>query len=440
MSGQLARQPSIQDPSVLNSLDFFQKVFAGAQVKPFAIRLWNGHEWRHGNDPPLFTLEIKHPSALRRMFWRPTELSLGEAFIFDDFDIHGDLESSFCLADFLLDRNWRMSEKLRLVRKLLSVPLRHPGEQHRSRALLRGQAHSRKRDAQAVQYHYNVSNDFYRLWLDERMVYSCALFHQTDESLDQAQHRKLDYICRKLRLRAGETLLDIGCGWGGLLIHAAEKYGVEGLGITLSQPQAELANRRIRQAGLEGRCRVEVCDYRDISDNLHFDKMVSVGMFEHVGEARLPGYFRKAYRLLNPGGVFLNHGITESIDRVQDDRTSFIDKYVFPDGELVPVSTSLRVAEEVGFEIRDVESLREHYAVTLRHWVRRLEKQRARAIELTCPVTYRIWRIYMAGSAYGFETGTLGLYQTLLVKSGKQASGLPLTRCDWYRPCPNGLH
>jgi len=365
---------------------------------------------------------------------------LGEAFIFDDFDIHGDLEASFGLADFLLDRNWRFSEKLRLARKLLRLPIRHPTEKGRGAATLQGRKHSRKRDSQAIRYHYNVSNDFYRLWLDERMVYSCALFHQPDENLDDVQYRKLDYICRKLRLKPGEKLLDIGCGWGGLIIHAAEKYGVDALGVTLSRPQADFANDHIHAAGLGDRCRVEVCDYRDIPTQGRFDKMVSVGMFEHVGEARLPDYFGKAYQLLNSGGVFLNHGITQSIHMEQDNRTSFINKYVFPDGELVPISASLHVAEEAGFEVRDVENLREHYALTLRQWVKRLEAQKEQAIALTCPVTYRIWRIYMAGSAHGFETGRLGLHQTLLVKSGRKASGLPLTRCDWYRPCPREYH
>jgi cyclopropane-fatty-acyl-phospholipid synthase len=439
MSGQLAQQPSVRDSMALTSLDLLQSVFARVS-KPFAVRLWNGSVWRNGSDSPLFTLEIKHPSALRRMFWRPTELSLGEAFIFDDFDIHGDIEASFVLADFLLDRDWRITEKLGLACKLLRLPAKHPSKRWRGIAARRGRTHSKARDAQAIQYHYNVSNDFYRLWLDKRMVYSCALFHQPDESLDGVQYRKLDYICRKLRLKPGEKLLDIGCGWGGLIIHAATNYGVEALGITLSQPQADLANERIHNAGLSDRCRVEVCDYRDVPSNYRFDKLVSVGMFEHVGKTKLPAYFRKAYQLLNPGGVFLNHGITEAASRKPNDKTSFIDKYVFPDGELEPITTSLRIAEEIGFEIRDVESMREHYALTLRQWVRRLEEHREQVIELTCPVTYRIWRIYMAGSAHGFETGALGLYQTLLIKSGKQPSGLPLTRCDWYRPCPNGHH
>jgi cyclopropane-fatty-acyl-phospholipid synthase len=209
------------------------------------------------------------------------------------------------------------------------------------------------------------------------------------------------------------------------------------LGITLSQAQAELASARIRSEGLEDRCRVEVCDYREVPCQKQFDKLVSVGMIEHVGEEKLPKYFQKAHHLLKPLGVFLNHGITESITNAPLSGPSFIDKYVFPDGELVPISTSLHAAEAAGFEVRDVECLREHYAMTLRHWVKRLEEKRDQAIAMTSPEVYRIWRIYMAGSAYGFETGRLSLYQSLLVKTGRQPSGLPLSRCDWYSPDPD---
>jgi len=440
MSGQLAEQSSGRDFAVLKNLDFFNELFARATIKPFAIRLWNGAEWRHSKEPPRFTLDLKHPTALQRLLWNPSELSLGEAYITDEFDILGDLEASFELAEHLIGRQWRISEKLGLARKFLGLPGKRQTGRERGALNLKGRAHSKLRDAQAVQYHYNVSNDFYGLWLDQRMVYSCAYFHSLSESLDQAQYHKLDYLCRKLRLKPGEKLLDIGCGWGGLIMHAAERYGVEALGVTLSQPQADLANARIREAGLAGRCRAEICDYRDIPAGQQFDKIVSVGMCEHVGEKKLPSYFQKAYRQLKPGGVFLNHGITESISNAPKGGPSFIDKYVFPDGELIPISTSLRIAEETGFEVRDVEGLREHYAMTLRLWGKRLEANRDRAIELTSPETYRIWRIYMAGSAFGFETGRLGLYQSLLVKSGRQASRLPLTRDDWYQQHPGCYH
>jgi cyclopropane-fatty-acyl-phospholipid synthase len=226
-------------------------------------------------------------------------------------------------------------------------------------------------------------------------------------------------------------LLDIGCGWGGLVMYAAQHYGVEAYGITLSLLQAELAQKRIAEAGLSERCRVEVRDYRDVNEEHSFDKIVSVGMFEHVGQALLPTYFQQAWHLLRPGGVFLNHGIASVITEPQRESV-FNQRYVFPDGELVPISTTLRAAETSGFEVRDVESLREHYALTLRHWVRRLESHADEVRQLTGDVTYRIWRIYMSASIHAFLTGRNNIYQTLLAKPDRGNSHLPLTRADWY--------
>jgi cyclopropane-fatty-acyl-phospholipid synthase len=277
-----------------------------------------------------------------------------------------------------------------------------------------------------------VPADFYSLWLDRRMVYSCAYFAAGEDDLDEAQARKLEYLCRKLRLVPGERLLDIGCGWGGLLIHAAQRYGVEAVGVTLSAPQAEEARRRIRAAGFEGRCRVEVADYRELPGADRYDKIVSVGMVEHVGLARLPAYFRQAFRLLRPGGAFLNHGITSAAGASRRRRSPFIQRYVFPDGELVPIAKVLEAAEDSGFETRDVESLREHYVLTLRHWVRRLEARREAARRIVDEATYRVWRLYMAGSAHAFRSGAINVYQSLLVKSANGASGMPLTREGWY--------
>jgi cyclopropane-fatty-acyl-phospholipid synthase len=296
---------------------------------------------------------------------------------------------------------------------------------------LLGGLHSKERDRAAISHHYNLSNDFYQLWLDRQMVYSCAYFHRGDEDIDTAQTQKLEYLCRKLRLRRGETLLDIGCGWGGLVLYAARQFGVKALGVSLSERQTQLATERIRQAGLSETCEVRLCDYRDLDPSQQFDKIVSVGMFEHVGEARLPEYFRHVWKLLRPGSVFLNHGIAVSAT-FRRKGPSFIDKYVFPDGELVPLGTTLRIAEACGFEVRDVESLREHYARTLRHWVSRLESQYQEAKRITTETVYRIWRLYMAGSAHAFATGRVNIYQVLLSKPDHGATSLPLTREDWY--------
>jgi cyclopropane-fatty-acyl-phospholipid synthase len=423
------------DQALQTTISLLQDLFGSSQQHNFAVRLWDGSTWRadEGSEEPVrFTLVIQHPGALRRMFLPPNDLTLGEAYIYNDFDIEGDIEAVFPLAEQFTDNQWGKIEQLRFGKRLLSLPNTGKPRPGDSAAKLRGTRHSKERDLQAVTYHYNRPNNFYALWLDPRMVYSCAYFATPDEDLDTAQERKLDYICRKLRLRPGERVLDIGCGWGGLVIYAAQHYGVEAYGITLSEPQAILAQGRIAQAGLTGTCKVEVRDYRDVNVTDSFDKIVSVGMFEHVGEALLPTYFKQAWQLLRPGGVFLNHGIaSDSFDAVKA-KTSFVNHYVFPDGELSPINNTLRAAETSGFEVRDVESLREHYTLTLRHWVQRLEAHAEEARKLTNDVTYRIWRLYMSGSAHAFDTGINNIYQTLLAKPVQGDSRLPLTRADWY--------
>lgn len=398
----------------------------------FKVRLWDGSTW--GSDPhPRFTLVLKHAGALREMFLRPSELTLGEAYIFDDFDVEGDIEAAFDLGDYLVSKDINLLSSLHLAGLLRKLPATPQPRTGRQPATLRGSVHSKGRDCQAIGYHYDLPHEFFNLWLDQRMVYSCAYFKNKEETdLDTAQHRKLDYICRKLRLRQGDCLLDIGCGWGALVIHAAAHYGVRAVGITLSLPQAEVARRRIQDSGLNDRCRVEVCDYRDFDSAQQYDKLVSVGMFEHVGEALLPEYFARAWQSLRPGGVFLNHGIALPTNHPENG-PSFIDRYVFPDGELVPISASVGVAERSGFEVRDVESLREHYALTLHHWVRRLEAHAEEARRITDETTYRIWRLYMAASAHRFRLGQLNIYQVLLAKSLQGEGGMPLTRADWYR-------
>jgi cyclopropane-fatty-acyl-phospholipid synthase len=369
------------------------------------------------------------------MFLGGTEAALGEAYLFDDFDIEGQIEAVHGLADSLAYLTTDRWAQLKLATRLLRLPRNQTARQDcRGRAKLRGSQHSIDRDCQAIRYHYDVSNAYYSLWLDSRMVYSCAYFRSPNDSLDEAQSHKLDLICRKLRLQPGQRLLDLGCGWGGLAIWAAQYYGTDVTGITLSQPQADLANECIAAAGLANRCRVLVQDYRQVENWGQWDALVSVGMFEHVGGARLSDYFQRAFRLLRPEGVFLNHGIARRYSDPWLRGKTFGNTYVFPDGELVPISLMLDVAEAAGFEVRDVESLREHYALTLRHWVRRLEEHHDEAAAEVGEPTYRIWRLYMSGSAHGFTTGRLNVNQALLVKpAAGGASGLPLTREDWYR-------
>ena len=416
------------------SLEFLDQVFRPTGVQSVGVRLWDGTSWPDSNPRPA-TLVLHHPSALRSMFSAGTELALAEAYLFNQFDIEGDAIAVFDLADALMKATNGWGTKLSAAAKLLRLPKQDLERGNgRQAAQLSGKVHSLDRDRKAVTYHYDVSNDFYQLFLDSRMVYSCAYFTSPDMSLDDAQTAKLEHICRKLRLQPGQRLLDVGCGWGGLAMYAAQQYGVEVVGITLSQPQADLANQRIHAAGMESRCQVVVCDYRELDDSRPYDALVSIGMFEHVGAALLPVYFKKAVALLKPGGVFLNHGIARRLNDGPEKRGSFSDAYVFPDGELEPVSESLRAAEEAGLEVRDVESLREHYARTLRHWVSRLEGNYQQALKFVDEVTYRVWRLYMAGSSHGFHSGRLNVYQSLLVKPTVDGpSGLPPTRADWYR-------
>jgi cyclopropane-fatty-acyl-phospholipid synthase len=397
----------------------------------FQVRLWDGTTL--GADRARFALVVKQPSALREMFFSPTELSLGESYIFDDLDIEGDIEAALDLAEYLLaNGGGGMPQSLHHAAGLLKFPARHEARKKYQTSAPSGSIHSKSRDRQAISFHYDLPPEFFAAWLDRRMVYSCAYFTGEEESdLDAAQYRKLDYICKKLRLRRGDHLLDVGCGWGALLIHAASRYGAQALGITLSVRQAEVARQRIRDSGLNDSCRVEVCDYRDLEPGRQFDKIVSVGMFEHVGKSQLPEYFSRAWQLLRPGGAFVNSGISVP---AADQRhgPSFIDRYVFPDGELVPIHTSLDAAEECGFEVRDVESLREHYALTLHHWVQRLEAHAQQVRRITDETTYRIWRLYMAASAHRFRSARLNLYQMLLAKPLDGQSCMPWTRTDWY--------
>lgn len=447
---ELAPAPPVREqPAASTTREILALLLGPPSARRFRVRLWDGEveEPALADVAPAFTLVLRRPGALRRMLLPPSELSLAEAYLRGDADIEGSMEAATTLGDDLAARLRSPTMLARLTPLLLQLP-RHDADDVPDDLRARGRSlvprHTKRRDAAAIRHHYDVGNDFYQLFLDERMVYSCAYFPTGRESIHEAQRAKLDHICRKLRLRPGERLLDIGCGWGGLIMHAAREYGVDALGITLSERQAELARRRIAEAGLERRCRVQIRDYRDFPADVRFDKVVSVGMVEHVGSRMLPRYFAEAFRLTRPGGLFLNHGIVAAgsevpgrleaaVERVLWARGQFIERYVFPDGELVPIAEMIQRAEEVGFEVRDAEALREHYALTLRHWVRRLESRREDAERLTSDVTYRIWRLYMAASAHAFASGRLNIIQTLLARRDAAGrSSVPLTRDDIY--------
>ena len=423
-------------------------LFGEPEQRTFNVRFWDGTVDHGANPNPPYTLVLNRPAALRRMLLPPNELSIVESFIAGDVDIDGSMEAASNLGEAIGGRLRSPIAVAKLIRLLLDLPGQAEDDLADTRfpehARKLGQRHTPVRDAAAIQFHYDVGNNFYKLWLDRRMVYSCAYFRSPDDSLDSAQEAKLDLICRKLRLKPGERLLDIGCGWGALIMHAAEHYGVDATGITLSENQASLARARIEKAGLGDRCRVTIRDYRTLTAGDGYDKISSIGMVEHVGLSHLPVYFASAYRALKPGGLFMNHGIIslgEARPRSVGERIfrkfwradAFIDKYVFPDGKLTATHHVISAAEEAGFEMRDVESLREHYAMTLRHWVRSLEEKRDDAIALVGDHTFRVWRLYMAASANSFATAKINILQTLLAKPDARGhSNIPLTRDDLY--------
>ena len=409
----------------------------------FALRLWNGTTLRLGNaEPhapdPTFTLVCHHPGFVRSMVLGRDPLRLVEAYFQGDIDVEGDFFAALNLKHHL--HSIRLSFRDRPGALLTALRLQAPGDAgvdfRRSRTPLRGRtvkAHSKTENRAAIAFHYDVSNEFYRLWLDEERVYSCAYFTNADESLDQAQRNKLEHICRKLRLRPGERLLDIGCGWGALVCWAARHHGVRAHGITLSQQQFEYAQQRIRIEGLQDLVTVELRDYRELAGTGIFDKVSSVGMFEHVGLANMPAYLAAVMMVLRPGGLFLNHGITHDEEGWNKSLTTeFINRYVFPDAELDCVSNIQLGMERAGLEIHDVENLRPHYALTLRHWVQRLEANRDAALREVDEPTYRVWRLYMAACALGFEAGTTGVYQILASKPNRGEWPVPLTRGDLY--------
>lgn len=395
----------------------------------FELRLWDHTGSCYGLGAPRFVITVKSLEVLKAILWDPNEISLGDAFVKGDLEVEGDIFAMFQFADFVFS-NAQEVEGPSYARRLAISATK--GFRHLEYAINEMFVHSLRRDRRAISFHYDKPPEFFAPWLGPSMVYSCAYFRRNSDSLEEAQRNKLDLICRKLRLQPGEEMLDIGCGWGSLILHAAKYYGVHATGITLSEQQFSFAQKRITQAGLEAECQVRLCDYRQIPDEIpSFDKISSVGMFEHVGRQNLGTYFDTVKRLLRPGGAFLNHGIVSSLDEDRKQGPSFIRKYVFPDTALATLPVVTTEAEQAGFELRDVECLREHYERTLHNWVDRLERCKRDLLNYVDPQTYRIWRLYMAGSAEAFRRAKISVYQILLSdpRSGDHMG--PLTREDW---------
>jgi cyclopropane-fatty-acyl-phospholipid synthase len=409
-------------------------VLATDQI-PVRLRAWDGSEAGPQGAPRVV---VRSRRALRRLAWAPSELGLGRAYVAGEIDIEGDVFDTFAAlgsAGSLAEsdagarptaRRW--ATLLRHAVALGAVgpsPVPPPEE---FRATRRGRRHDVARDAEAVSHHYDVGNEFYALVLGPTMVYSCAVWDEPPADLDAAQVAKLDLVCRKLDLSPGMRLLDVGCGWGSLALHAAERYGADVVGITLSAQQAHLARQRVAEAGLAGRVVIRVQDYRAVDDG-PFDAISSVGMAEHVGRVAMPEYVARLFALLRPGGRLLNHAIAWSAGETRWDRDTFIARYVFPDGELLRLAEMLGALEAGGFEVLDVEALRRHYALTLRAWVDRLEKNWGAATASTSQGRARVWRLYMAASALAFEAGKLRVDQVLARRPGGPEA--PLRLRDW---------
>jgi cyclopropane-fatty-acyl-phospholipid synthase len=425
----------------------------GAVARELITRLFTGVERRVSvalsGGPTLYappgpvdaTIVIRHPGVLRALITRSSDLAAGAAVAQGDIAVNGDVEQAFAAMDAVATTrspaDWMAIAAL--AARLPRLPASQRVPRGRGPARLRGRVHSLERDRAAIAYHYDVSNKFFALWLGREMAYSCAYFREPSDSLDDAQTAKLDLICRKLRLRAGERLLDVGCGWGSLVRFAARRYGAHAVGVTLSARQAEYARMRIRAEGLDDRCRIELRDYRELDPLGEFDKAASVGMVEHVGAVLLPVYFEAVLAALKPGGAFLNHGIIiqgareRGFGRYFSHGSRFIEQYVFPDGEIPRLAPMTEAASDAGFEVRDVENLREHYVLTLRHWSRGLERHADEARRLVGDEAYNVWRLYSGCSAHNFAMGRMGVVQMLLAKPAPDGSAsVPLTRADIY--------
>ncbi|MDQ0748972.1 cyclopropane-fatty-acyl-phospholipid synthase [Streptomyces africanus] len=409
---------------------------------PVRIRAWDGSQ---AGPPGAPTLVVRNRRALRRLLWKPGELGLARAWVAGDLDIDGDL---YTTLDLLAGHIWERGEDARTLAQALRdpevraavrglvklggtpLPPAPPREEARRP---RRNLHTKRSDRRAISHHYDVGNDFYEIVLGPSMVYSCAYWPSPDSTLEQAQHDKLELVCRKLGLSPGQRLLDVGCGWGSMAIHAAREHGVSVVGVTLSQEQAAYARKRVADEGLTDKVEIRVQDYRDVRDG-PYDAISSIGMAEHVGAERYLEYAGDLHELLKPGGRLLNHQIARRPQRDETayDVDAFIDSYVFPDGELQPVGITVAMLERAGFEVRDVESIREHYALTLRQWVARLEAGWQRAVQLTSPGRARVWRLYMAASALAFERNRIGVNQVLAVRTPESgASGMPLRARTW---------
>ncbi len=392
---------------------------------PLAVEAYDGS--RAGPEDAPATLVVRRPDALSRVITAPGELGLARAYVAGDLDIKGPIWALLSLRDRMPDVRLAPRALLRVVKELggwhkvrrLDPP---PEEAH-----LHGRRHSPQRDAAAISHHYDVSNAFYRMVLGPSLTYSCAVFHDPADTLEQAQANKYELICRKLALEPGMRLLDVGCGWGGMVLHAAREHGVQAVGVTISTRQAELAEKRVGEAGLSDQVQIRLQDYREVDDG-PYDAISSIGMFEHVGEDRLAEYFTRLRTLVRPGGRVVNHGISRPAgQRARLPRRSFVNRYVFPDGELHEVGRVVSVMQHAGFEVRHVESLREHYALTLRRWVANLEAAWDGAVEEAGEARARVWRLYMAGSAINFEAGRSNIHQILgLPSSDDGTSGMPL--------------
>lgn len=409
---------------------------------PVRVRAWDGSESGPPGGPVLV---VRHRRALRRLLWRPGELGLVRAWVAGEIDVDGDLYEALGLLTGVLwetgpgdGRRLRALRDPRLraaARSLLALggplpPPPPPAEEARRRP---GRVHTRRRDREAVSHHYDVGNDFYRLVLGPSMVYSCAYWDEEGGTLEDAQRDKLDLVCRKLALKEGDRLLDVGCGWGAMAVHAAREYGARVTGITLSREQAAHARKRVAEEGLTDRIEIRVQDYRDVADG-PYDAISSIGMAEHVGRVRYREYADRLLSLLEPGGRLLNHQIARrpEPDESAYELDAFIDRYVFPDGELSPLGRTVAALEDAGFEVRDVEAIREHYARTLRAWVANLEDAWPRALRLVSPGRARVWRLYMAASAVAFERNHIGVNQILAVRTPTSgASGMRARTRDW---------